>query len=206
MARSFDLEQVAPPSASPAGTAARRNPYVGPRSLRYGESIYGRDREARQLFDLLIAERIVLLYSPSGAGKTSLIQAALIPELEKEEFHVLPVIRVSRGTADGLSPCNPYVMSALLSLEQGVPPEQALPPEELAAMSLGEYLKRREEANGTGDGTFLIFDQFEEILTIDPLNRAAKTDFFTQVGEALRDLKRWALFAMREDRVGIGLK
>jgi MoxR-like ATPase len=50
-----------------------RNPYVGPRSLRYGECIYGRDREARKLLELLIAERIVLLYSPSGAGKTSLI-------------------------------------------------------------------------------------------------------------------------------------
>ena len=40
-------------------SAAARNPYVGPRSLRYGESIYGRDREARQLLELLIAERVV---------------------------------------------------------------------------------------------------------------------------------------------------
>ena len=202
MARSFDLEQAAPPSASPAETAAaRRNPYVGPRSLRYGESIYGRDREARQLFDLLIAERIVLLYSPSGAGKTSLIQAALIPALETEEFHVLPVIRVSRTAPENLYACNPYVMSALLSLEQGVPREHAIPPEDLASMSLCAYLQRREAAGETNDGTLLIFDQFEEILTIDPLNRAAKTDFFTQVGEALRNLKRWALFAMREDHV-----
>ena len=30
----------------------------------------------------------------SGAGKTSLIQAALIPELEAEHFAVLPVLRV----------------------------------------------------------------------------------------------------------------
>ena len=38
---------------------------------------FGRDGELPELVDLLIAERIVLLFSPSGAGKTSLIQAAL---------------------------------------------------------------------------------------------------------------------------------
>ena len=140
---------MAPPSVSPAASAgdgARLNPYVGPRSLRYGEAIYGRDREARQLLELLIAERIVLLYSPSGAGKTSLIQAALIPELEKEEFHVLPVIRVGRRSGEQVYPCNPYVMSALLSLEQGVAADVAIPVEELAAMQFGEYLQRREAA------------------------------------------------------------
>ena len=153
------------------------------------------------MLELLIAERIVLLYSPSGAGKTSLIQAALIPELEEEEFHVLPVIRVGRGSGEQVYPCNPYVMSALLSLEQGVAADVAIPVEELAAMQFGEYLQRREAREDSGDGTFLIFDQFEEILTIDPMNREAKMDFFNQVGEALRDMKRWALFAMREDHV-----
>ena len=180
---------------------SRANPYVGPRSLRYGEHIYGRDREARQLLELLIAERIVLLYSPSGAGKTSLIQAGLIPELEKEEFHVLPVIRVNRDPGPDVAPKNLYVMSTLLSLEREVPPERALPVEELAAMSLADYLKRREATSGTDDGTFLVFDQFEEILTIDPMNRDAKIEFFNQVGEVLRDLTRWALFSMREDHV-----
>ena len=38
----------------------------------------------------------MLLYSPSGAGKTSLIQAALIPRLTSAEFTVLPVMRVSQ--------------------------------------------------------------------------------------------------------------
>ena len=49
----------------------RPNPYVGPRAFQYGETLYGRDREVVELLDLVIAERIVLLYSPSGAGKTS---------------------------------------------------------------------------------------------------------------------------------------
>jgi len=176
-----------------------RNPYVGPYSLRYGERIYGRDREARQLLELLIAERIVLLYSPSGAGKTSLIQAALIPMLKSEEFHVLPAIRVNAEV--DADPHNRYAMSALLSLEQEIPLQQTVPPKELARMQFADYLTRRESASSTVDRTFLIFDQFEEVLTIDPLNRDAKVEFFNQVGNALRDLKRWALFAMREDHV-----
>ena len=65
-----------------ASREARRNPYVGPRAFMTGEALYGRDRELRKLLGLLVAERIVLLHSPSGAGKTSLVQAALMPRLE----------------------------------------------------------------------------------------------------------------------------
>src|SRR5262245_30805097 len=65
------------------------NPFVGPRPFEAGERLYGRDHEVRKLLDLLLAERIVLLHSPSGAGKTSLIQAALIPALERVRFEVL---------------------------------------------------------------------------------------------------------------------
>jgi hypothetical protein len=70
------------------------NPFVGPRAFQQGEQLYGRDHEVLQLLDLLIAERIVLLYSPSGAGKTSLINAGLIPRLQREGFGVLPVVRI----------------------------------------------------------------------------------------------------------------
>src|SRR4029079_6821035 len=76
--------------------AVRPNPYIGPRSFQTGEVLYGRDRETQDLLGLLIAERIVLLHSPSGAGKTSLVQAALIPRLIEREFTVLPVMRVSQ--------------------------------------------------------------------------------------------------------------
>ena len=58
-------------------TNPRPNPYPGPRPFKRGETLYGRERETAELLDLLIAERIVLLSSPSGAGKTSLVQAAL---------------------------------------------------------------------------------------------------------------------------------
>jgi hypothetical protein len=178
------------------------NPYVGPRAFKYGEKLYGRDREVLELLDLLIAERIVLLYSPSGAGKSSLVQAGLIPELEQEGFTVLPVIRVNQdlpASTDG----DRYLYSTLLSLEEGQAEADQLDEAVLVDMSLNDYLTRREAelaASEPGlEGLVLIFDQFEEILTLDPTNQAARQNFFKSVGEALRQPHRWVLFSMRED-------
>jgi len=183
---------------------ARPNPYPGPRAFQRDESLYGRDREVMELLDLLIAERIVLLYSPSGAGKTSLIQAALIPRLEEEGFRVLPIMRASLEPPPGAglpAKANRYMMSLLLSLEEALPPEQQTPLAELAGLTLGDYLDRRSAAAAGADSIVLILDQFEEVLTVDPTDREAKAEFFAQVGAALRDRRRWALFAMREEYV-----
>ena len=182
----------------------RINPYVGPRAFQRGETLHGRDREVMEFLDLLIAERIVLLYSPSGAGKTSLIQAALTPELEKEGFRVLPPMRVNleppmSGEPAKDLPFNRYIFSLLLSLEEALAGDEPIPMPELMTLTLDDYLGRRREACEQGDGNVLIFDQFEEILTVDPSDREAKAEFFAQVGTALRDRRRWALFSMREE-------
>jgi hypothetical protein len=185
----------------------RINPYVGPRPFRYGETLYGRDREVDELLDLLVAERIVLLYSPSGAGKTSLVEAGLRPKLEREGFRILPVIRVSQQLAQDHAlarPYNRYLMSTLLSLEEGVPEATRRTLDDLSGVHLDDYLaglragKREQEEL---DNELLIIDQFEEILTLDPTDQDAKAAFLTELGGALRDRRRWALFVMREDFV-----
>jgi WD40 repeat protein len=195
--------------------AARVNPYVGPGPFVRGQDLYGRDREKLELLDLLIAERIVLLYSPSGAGKTSLVQAALVPALERQGFVARPVMKVGTKLPAGLpmeSQPNRYVLSSLISLEEALPREHRTPDAELAGKSFHEYLKlsptpagesnsKSSKQDGDGVNEVLIFDQFEEILTVNPTDLAAKEDFFRQVGTALRDRNRWALFSMREDYI-----
>jgi hypothetical protein len=178
------------------------NPYVGPTSFRLGEALYGRDREREDLVDLLVAERIVLLYSPSGAGKTSLIQAALIPALQEAGFEVLPVIRVAHALEPqpGMPASrNRYVMSVLLSLEEGLPPASQRPVAELETLTLREYLDSYADRAGRPGNEVLIFDQFEEVLTADPTDEPAKHEFFKELGQTLRDRRHWALFSMRED-------
>lgn len=180
----------------------RPNPFVGPRAFVSGEKLYGRDREVRELFDLLLAERVVLLHSPSGAGKTSLIEAGLRPRLEKK-FRILPVLRVGLAPAQPPSNVNRYLLSLLLSLEgkntASLSNSSVEVAEKLSGVTLADYLDRYPKTADKLQKEILIFDQFEEILTLDPTDHEGREAFFAQVGAALSDRSRWALFAMREE-------
>ena len=183
----------------------RPNPYVGPRAFQPGEPFYGRDRELRSLAALLIAERIVLLHSPSGSGKTSLIQAGLLPRLREENFNVLPIIRVNTElpkSVVAIAGVNRYALSTMLSLEESLPEAERRPVSELATLTLDSYLSTRLRSEGTPVSDVLIFDQFEEVLTYAPTDRESKLVFFEQLGKALRNKDRWTLIAIREDYLG----
>jgi hypothetical protein len=182
------------------------NPYVGaqPYSEKDGPLFFGREREVREVANLLVAMRVLLLLSPSGAGKTSLIRAKLIPLLRDKEFDVLPIIRVGHPSLEeGSGVTNRYVRSTQISLESpGSPDGPAESSTDLAnlqgALERAERLGRAR-AGGRAQDTVLIFDQFEEILMADPTDVEAKGKFFAALGEALSGRKRWALFALRED-------
>lgn len=185
-------------------TLVPNNPYVGPRSIKTGEAFFGREREIRSLSALLSAERIVLLHSPSGAGKSSLIQAGLAPRMQ-ERFSVFPLVRVNLEPPEevrAVAGLNRYVLSTLLSLEEDLPPNQRFSFASLALLTLDDYLGLRALPNPALENCLLIFDQFEEVLTVSPTDAPAKQQFFEQLGEALQNRRRWALFAIREDYMG----
>ena len=79
--------------------------------------------------------------------------------------------------APGANAANRYVLSLLLSLEKDLPGRRRQTRlAELAGLSLADYLDspaRSGQAVGW-HGDVLIFDQFEEILTVDPTDRAGK--------------------------------
>ncbi|MFW6098296.1 MAG: hypothetical protein ACOC9Z_09465, partial [Chloroflexota bacterium] len=180
----------------------RACPYVGPRALREGERIFGRAREERQLFQLLVARRIALLHSPSGAGKTSLVQAGLLPKLRADGFHVLPVARLNKplpGQVVQDERYNRYRHSLLLSIEEQ---QEAQPDDDLLGVSISDYLAARHADDEEPVLLALIIDQFEQVLTLDPTDAQAKQAFFRDLGRALRNPRLWALFVIREDYLG----
>ncbi|WP_420994218.1 NACHT and WD repeat domain-containing protein [Cupriavidus sp. 30B13] len=186
-------------AALPASGAARsdahagaRCPYIGPMPLGEADPIFGRDAEIDELRDRLVADRIVLLYSPSGAGKSSLIEAGLRPRLA-DRFDVLPSARVSVPYDGG----NRYVTSVLhcWAARAGLAPR----PDD----TLLSCLARLEDhgAGGRARRLLIVLDQFEEIFTLDSTDLAAKRAFFAQLGELLGrgGSPVWALVAMREE-------
>jgi len=181
------------------------NPYIGPRPFRRGERLRGRDREAQGLVDKLMGERIVLLHSPSGAGKTSLIQASLVPKMKKAGFQLcartvpsFSALRVHTPPPQDFPVKNRYVFSAVLGLLGDIEKN----PAGLADLSFGEALDRMGERPKAPRYQLVIFDQLEEALTLNPADRDAQIDFFRQVGEALDNENRWALLSIREDYMG----
>ncbi len=167
----------------PGTNPSETNPYVGPRPFESGQTLYGREREIAALRYMLTSERIVLLYSPSGAGKSSLINAGLLPRLVNR-FDIWGPARLNLVPPDGNG--NRYVWSTIAALEKS---------ETFPEMTLAEYAAQRPRERNP----LILFDQFEEVLRLDPVDLPAKRLFFEQLGEMLRDPSIWALFILRED-------
>ena len=183
----------------------KNNPYIGPRPYERGDrqNFFGRDRDARDLIGLILAEREVLFYAQSGAGKTSLLNAQVIPTLEEEGFLVLPVTRVGSSLPPGLTAeqvPNIFVLSALIGLAGADVPIEVLPQHTLLSFLREYYLQ--PSAQGKPRPPLLILDQFEELFTTHQERWADATGFFQQVRELLDAEPRLGIvLAMREDHV-----
>lgn len=69
-------------------------PYKGPDSYQVEDSdlFFGRDREADQLIAKILSARFTLLHAQSGAGKTSLLNARIIPGLESRGWSAIRIL------------------------------------------------------------------------------------------------------------------
>jgi hypothetical protein len=178
------------------------NPYVGPRPFERGDAsqFFGREREMHDLASLVVAHRIVLIYSGSGAGKSSLLNAAVIPLLEAKDFEVLPPGRVGAlpPTLADTDVANVFV-AGLLAQWAG----EALTPEELARTSLAEFLRaRRRPVDEEGElvPRAIVLDQFEELFTAYPERWKERAGFFDELREALaEDVGLRVVLALREE-------
>ena len=188
-------------------------PYVGPRSFQKEQRnfFFGRDQEADELVALITAHPAVLFYSQSGAGKTSLLNAQLIPKLEEEEhFSVIPPMRVQGqipATFRVGKNVNIFVLNALSGSSRYEPNRST------GGMTLADFLRGRKQGTnqyGEPSPTVVIFDQFEELFTSYPGRWEDRQTFFEQVRDALEGNPKTGLkgdpllrvvFCMREDYI-----
>lgn len=184
-------------------------PFVGPRPFGSSENdqqrFKGRFFETKRIVSYLRSQKVTLLYAPSGTGKTSLIHASVIPELERKKCDVLPVTRIQITAASNQyleQVKNKYVFNAILRM---LPAE--INPKDVVNETLCSFIEKFPKQFASIDypvPRILILDQFEEIFTVPTVDWAAqREDFFKQVAEALdNDSLLRVLFVIREEYVG----
>ena len=67
----------------------KRYPGVKPFETSERALFFGRDRDIEDLLDLIWLEKLVVLFGKSGYGKSSLINAGILPEISEEAVPIV---------------------------------------------------------------------------------------------------------------------
>lgn len=137
-----------------------RYPGVTPFTTKQSHIFFGREQEIQQLHQLIRRQPLVVLYGKSGLGKSSLINAGLIPKILEDEVYAPVVIRFGAWTAN--TDASPIGITKDL-LKEGFEKETFLSKLIPGDDSLWFRAKNRQ-LNGGGK-PILIFDQFEELFS-----------------------------------------
>lgn len=162
------------------------NPYVGPRPFEREDSdrFFGRRRDGRRLRNKVLSHSVVLFYAQSGCGKTSLLNAYLLPEMEEEGFRILPVARVRRVLPQGVEieeVENIYAFNTRCYWNAS---------DNVEATEAATLLQGMREQMPTRDDDeelpcLIVLDQFEELFTSYPGCWEQREDFFSQLDDIL---------------------
>lgn len=151
----------------------RRYPGVVPFQAHQSHLFFGREEDIENLYDLILLEKMVVLFGKSGYGKSSLLNAGVLPRFAAakrpaERFRVVEV-RFTAWTEDRTG-------SPLDTLYRRMGAKDAA----AGPATLWELFRRQEDAP---EGRFLlVFDQFEEFFTYPP---EAQRAFRRQLAELL---------------------
>ncbi|MFC2145744.1 HEAT repeat domain-containing protein [Acidobacteriota bacterium] len=165
-----------------------RSPYKLLDYYRFEDAdlFFGREEETREMVGEILSSRLLVLFSPSGSGKTSLINAGVRPELEKMGYKTIytrmedePILSVCRAVAE--------------SLEL---------PDCQEKEELYEYLKKAAQA---AEKPLVIFlDQFEEFFIIFRNQQELRRKFIEEIARIRYDdeLSISFVFSLREEYFG----
>ena len=161
-----------------------RNPWKGLDTYHEGEILYGRDEDIRKLSQCVLGYDDTVLYGRSGIGKSSLLNAGILPAARIAGF--VPIyIRLNHGHEEFY-----YDQIKNAIKESGVTIRSVSPVKDIEHPLLWELFHRNRFIGQDGEPVriLLIFDQFEEIFTLQQ-NADFRRQFFYQVGSVLNKVK-----------------
>ncbi|MBF6439280.1 eIF2A-related protein [Nocardia cyriacigeorgica] len=168
-----------------------RMPYPGLDSYTADEAavFFGREEEIDELLTRMHGtgrDRFVVVVGASGSGKSSLVQAGVVPRLAERRWTVLPTLTPSADP-----------VAALAHAVGGDVDQLRRDSEAFASM----VLRARQRAGHPRSKTLLLVDQGEELFTLAGEQERAR--FLRCVDTALRDDHRlWVIMTVRVEHLG----
>ncbi|MBK8427258.1 MAG: hypothetical protein IPL27_15335 [Lewinellaceae bacterium] len=191
-----------------------RYPGVKPFEADEQALFFGRDRDIQDLCDLIRVEKLSVLFGKSGYGKSSILNAGVLPRLRGT---MLPIeVRLGEYLpGQSLSP----VETLLRKLAERGSPNTAMSFLQQLPVSLWTQFKQTGAPTGAPHGGFLlVFDQFEEFFSYPAEQQRAFREQLAELlneelPEAVRELartldrdQRRALAAPNEVRVLLAVR
>lgn len=162
--------------------------YKGPQSYQDDPLdqilFFGRKQEAELLLNRVLSNNLLVLYGQSGAGKSSLINAGLLPKLRKAN-HFPVITRFNHPSQDPLDALYKQVKKTVEDNNRDYRLDSTIDFTEGDHHTLWEYFKTLKLQKGDYLLTpVIILDQFEEIFTLYP--STARQDLFRSLADVIR--------------------
>lgn len=182
-----------------------KNPWLGLATYNTDDAdrFRGRDKATQDVFSLIDNNLVVTLYGKSGIGKSSLINAGIIPMLSNVGYKVVAVnireMKASCGENEDIYDRAIEYLKALLHVELDMVDET----------SLWKILHNKECFEGISQYPVIIFDQFEEIflgttsagadLFVKAISKLTDTGFSLEDNDYISNNRFRVLLSLRED-------
>lgn len=177
-----------------------KNPWLGLKSYSEGKRLYGRDKEIEELSQKILYNTQTIIYGKSGIGKSSLLKAGVFPILRRHGYFPVYVRfvheegqegytnQIKMSVKEALKHLTVEDLSALESdmykLVEGYAEEVVPIKDTEDKETLWEYFHRHKffyklnnEDKPHEIFPVLVFDQFEEIFTLQKKETLVKSFF-----------------------------
>lgn len=174
------------------------NPWNGLRTYVEGEVLYGRSEEIRVLSLLVMQNSQTVVYGKSGIGKSSVLNAGIFPLVRRHGIFPVYVRFEHNVDISYLDQIKAAVDREIEKSEGGITPKRLVQPG--AEETLWEYFYGMEYTDREGRVVkpLVVFDQFEEIFTLEK-DRVKRQKFFNELAGLINNVMPEHLYARGEE-------
>ncbi|WP_075020767.1 ATP-binding protein [Actinomadura madurae] len=169
------------------------------------EIFYGGDQQIAEIATLWKRNRLLVLNGMAGVGKTSLLRAGVIPSLDAEGAHVLPVAHLAHRPSFPVAALAEHNVFRLAVLASWYPRES---PVHISELTIGAFLRKQRRRDRLGRPLPMLgaIDGLEALLRASDRHERHRQDFLDELATAAKEMPDLhLLLVVRDDAIDAAL-